>query len=103
MNKWKVIVEDLAQADLKEIYEWYELKREGLGLSFFSYLDEAIIKIERNPGHASFYDEKYRSISLKKFPYGVIFLTDEISQTVYIIAITHLHRKPSWFQNRNKK
>lgn len=100
MNKWTIIIEDLAQLDLQETYEWYEKQKAGLGEIFLDFLDEAIERIKSNPLHASLYDNEFRSLTLKKFPYGIIYLTDEIRSSVFVIAITHLHRQPSWFRNR---
>lgn len=101
MNEWKIIIEDLAQLDLHEVYEWYEKRKSGLGEEFMDAFEEAIARIEKNPLHASAYDETYRSATLTKFPYGIIFLLDEIKLEVYVIAISHQHRKPQWFKSRN--
>ena len=36
MTPWKIIIEDLAQLDLKEVYTWYEQQKTGLGEEFLS-------------------------------------------------------------------
>jgi hypothetical protein len=54
-----------------------KLGKSGLGEEFFDFFEEVIIRIERNPFHASSYDETYRSASFKKFPYEVIYLVDK--------------------------
>ncbi len=50
----KIIIEDLAQLDLQEAYNWYENGKLGLGGEFLDAFEEAINKIENNPFHASF-------------------------------------------------
>jgi hypothetical protein len=42
MKSWKVIIEDLAQLDLSEAYEWYEKRKLGLGEEFLDAFEEAI-------------------------------------------------------------
>ncbi len=74
MNRWKIIIEDLAQLDLHVAYEWYEKEKAGLG--------EELL-------HASSYDETSRSATLKRFPYEVIYLVNELKSEVHIIAISH--------------
>ncbi len=80
---------------------WYEKEKTGLGEDFIDAFEETITKIERNPHHASLYNETYRSVTLKRFPYAIIYLVDEGKAEVYIIAISHQHRRPSLFKNRN--
>ncbi len=101
MSQWKIIIEDLAQIDLWETYIWYEKEKAGLGEEFIDAFEETIERIERNPLHASMYDETYRSTAFKRFPYGIIYLINEAKVEVYIIAISHQHRDRSWFKNRN--
>ena len=72
MSPWKVIIEDLAQLDLQEAYEWYEKKKTGLGEEFLDEFEETIKKIERNPFHASYYHKQSRSAALERFPYEAI-------------------------------
>ncbi len=34
MSDWKIIIEDFAQLDFEEAYEWYETGKSGLGEEF---------------------------------------------------------------------
>ncbi len=100
MNSWKIVIEDLAQLDLQEVYEWYETGKTGLGEEFLESFEDTLSKLERNPFHASSYDETIRSATLKRFPYEVIYLVNDLTPEIDIIAISHQHRKPGWFKNR---
>lgn len=100
MTPWKIIIEDLAQLDLKEVYTWYEQQKTGLGEEFLDELDVTILAIERNPFHAFSVENLCRRISLKRFPYDIIYLIDTEDYLVKIIAISHQHRKPGWYTNR---
>ncbi len=100
MSVWKIIVGDLAQTDLQEAYEWYERKKPDLGDEILGELDITINKIEKRPFLASYDHDKARSATLKRFPYEAIYLVDEFKHEVYVIAISHQHRKPGWFFRR---
>lgn len=100
MNSWKIIIEDLAQLDLHEVYEWYETGKTGLGEEFLDSFEDTLSRIARNPLHASAFDKTTRSASLKRFPYEVIYLVKELTTEIDIIVIIHQHRKPGWFKNR---
>ncbi len=73
MSRWKIIIEDLAQLDLHDAYEWYEKEKTGLGEEFLDSFEVLISRIERNPLHASSYDATSRRATLDRFPYKVIY------------------------------
>ncbi len=100
MSHWTIVVEDFASLDLQEAFQWYEEQKKGLGEYFLDDLENTIALIEKNPFYASLYDNGCRSASLKKFPYSLIYLLDESKAEVYIIVISHQHRKPGWFKDR---
>ncbi len=100
MKHWKIIIEDLAQLDLHEAYKWYEKEKTGLGEELFDFFEECILRIEKNPFHASTYDNTCRSATLKRFPYEIIYLVNDRTSEINIIAISHQHRKPDWFKKR---
>ena len=100
MSGWIIIVEDLAKLDLNDAYHWYETRKRGLGEDFLDEIEKAINLITQNPFYTSYYNETCRISSLKRFPYSLIYLVDEQKREVYIIAISHHHRKPGWFTER---
>ncbi len=101
MTNWTVIIEDLAQLDLKEVYAWYEQQKTGLGGEFIDELDVTILALERNPLHVFNMENLCRSTALKRFPYDIIYLIDALDSVVNIIAISHQHRKPGWFAKKD--
>jgi hypothetical protein len=62
---------------LQEAYSWYGKKKTGLGEEFPDEFEETINRVKRNPFHASFSDDRWRSATLKRFPYEIIYLIDE--------------------------
>ena len=97
---WKIIIEDLAMNDLQDGLDWYTRAKIGLGEKFLDEFEVSIDKIKINPYHTSLNYEGYRSASLNKFPFEIIYLINTDKKIVSIIAISHLHRKPSWYRNR---
>ena len=71
--EYSIIVYDEAKQDIIEIVKWYDLKSIGLGDRFIVWLDEAIIKLSKNPEAYSILYDEVRKIKLKKFPY-IVFL-----------------------------
>ena len=44
----KITFRKEAEQDIEEIYEWYELKRDGLGEEFLNSIDEVLAKLTFN-------------------------------------------------------
>ncbi len=45
----RLIINPFAELDLQVAYEWYDLKKEGLGKEFLAEVDNTIIRILQNP------------------------------------------------------
>ncbi len=45
MSRWKIIIEDLAQLDLHDAYEWYEKEKTGLGEEFLDSFEDSLSRI----------------------------------------------------------
>jgi plasmid stabilization system protein ParE len=100
---FEIVLRKDAQLDLDEIFVWYEEQKEGLGFEFIDSFEKVLNKIVSNPYYASFILEDARGVSLKRFPYEVIYRVDESLRQVRIIAVIHQHRNPEWFRNRISK
>ena len=87
-----IIIKPLAQLDLEEIFIWYEMKKDNLGLAFMIDFDSTISKIKLNPFYASFIEGSARNASLKKLPYNIIYTVEET--TVFVHAVIHQSRNP---------
>lgn len=100
---FEIVLRKEAQIDLDEIFSWYEEQSAGLGLYFISEFENAITRITNNPYHASVVEGDARSVTLRKFPYEIIYRIDESQFKVRVIAVIHQHRDPAWFNERRKK
>ncbi len=92
-----------ATAELYEAIVYYNIQRQGLGLEFAKEVQDTIERIKQNP-------EAWTTISTSKqarrcltnrFPYGIIYQIRD--NTILIVAVMHLKRRPQTWQSRLKK
>ncbi len=102
MKVYTYKVTEEAELDAKEIFGWYEDKRQGLGHYFLSHLEKSFNKIVFNPlAFASTGFLNFRRFVLDVFPYKIFYvLKDEI---IIITAIIHKSRSQSYWRKKLKK
>ena len=83
----KLFFDDDIKINLREAYEWYERKKEGLGDDFLEAIQKSLDSISKNPTHYSFTDETKRRIIVRKFPYKIIYQI--FGNEIYVSAIFH--------------
>jgi hypothetical protein len=57
----------LAKLEIDRAAQWFEDRKEGLGLEFYERVDEAAEKIERNPEGFRKVHRDYRRVTLEQF------------------------------------
>ena len=77
--KYRIIIRPEAEVDLREAFQWYEYKRNGLGYDFLLHVEAGLRFIERNaeitpPGYKG-----TRKYLIKRFPYKIIYLVALLS------------------------
>jgi hypothetical protein len=45
-------------------------------------------------------NDRLRAASLSTFPYEIIYIVEEATSTIAIIAFSHFKRKPEWYKKR---
>jgi|SRR5579871_3649300 len=96
----RLIVRRQAESDIATAARWYEEQRAGLSLRFRSALDQVLSTIERNPERfAPIYRDLRRAL-LRRFPYGVLFVTR--SDTTIVVGVLHTSRNPTLWRARLK-
>jgi plasmid stabilization system protein ParE len=91
---------ELAEQELGEAVEYYEAQELGLGFEFFEEVWSAIERIEQYPEAWQPISPRAHRCQTHRFPYGVIYQIREKEGETLIVAIAHLHRKPSYWRNR---
>jgi plasmid stabilization system protein ParE len=94
----RVIFDELAKIELDDGREYYEMEVTGLGKRFKQEVKRAINIIKKMPEIGSPESENIRRYILHKFPYKVLYSIEK--DHIYVIAIAHLHREPTYWINR---
>lgn len=87
-----------AEKELEEIQDYYDNIPEGLGDRFRAEVEVAISRILKLPRAWQPLSALTRRCRLKSFPYGVVYQIK--SDEILLIAVTHLHREPSYWKYR---
>ncbi len=92
-----------ALEEVMQAAAWYEKERKGLGREFLAAIDAALDVLELDPipsvtnkGQAA--KLGVRQITLRRFPYDVVFLND--GKLISVIAFPHHSRRPGYWWNR---
>ena len=96
-----IIIEPFAETDVKEITDWYELQKSGLGINFTREFIRNTTLLSATPFLFRKKHQDIRAMPMQTFPYGIYYFVN--SGNVYIIAIIHHKRNPKiWKQRKNK-
>ena len=79
---------------------YYDSQKEGLGDEFKTEVEAAIHRIQFWPRAWSAAGNDARVCKTKRFPYGVVYLTDP--GEIVVIAVAHLHRRAGYWKRRLK-
>ncbi|MBK7377422.1 MAG: type II toxin-antitoxin system RelE/ParE family toxin [Ignavibacteriales bacterium] len=95
----QVKIHELAVKELEEAIEWYELQAKGVGKKFKESVLMQIKKIKKYPNWYLLESDEIYKAYIPKFPYKILF-TIEKNNIITIWALSHLHRKPLYWQKR---
>jgi toxin ParE1/3/4 len=88
-----------ADAELLEAMEWYDEKEFGVGLELMREVQNAVARIETDPGIGARYrDSDIRFFRTERFPYVIYYR--EYRDHVWVAAIAHERRRPSYWRDR---
>ncbi len=97
---YKLIISPLAENDLKEAKDWYNLQLDGLGGEFIQFVDGKILEVLENPKKYQIKHKHVRTTLVDKFPYNIHFTITEDS--VVIHSFYHTGRNPKKILKRLK-
>ena len=94
----KVIFSKIAKLEFEDAIAYYELEYPGLGLKFKEEIRKNINIIKKHPHAWAVERGDIRKSLLHKFPYKIFFSIEK--DHIFIIAISHQHRKPDYWVDR---
>lgn len=89
MKKYKIVIQYLAQKDVRDARAWYNQQQKGLGTRFTYDFRNTLLNIAINPTSYAVRYAQNRKANLAKFPYGIFFFIDDNIDTVFITAVKH--------------
>lgn len=87
-----------ADRELRESQSWYARQRLGLDAEFMRCVDEAIMRIQRNPMSFPIALRHARKAMVKRFPYTLYFEASE--SEIMVLAVFHAKRDPQTWRQR---
>jgi len=87
-----------AETEFDQAVAYYEVRQRGLGLDLTDEVLVSITRILDYPKAGSPFSQKTRRALTRRFPYGIIYQVHH--ESVQIIAVAHLSRRPRYWEER---
>ncbi len=87
-----------AEVDLNEAADWYEARREGLGLEFSQEVRKKIATLLEAPERWRLVNGT-RRVLLGRFPYAIVY-REISSDEIELVAVAHFKRRPKYWARR---
>ena len=87
-----------ADQELAAAALWYEERHSGLGSDFVDEFERTLRRIASEPERWRKFQRENRKLNFDRFPYAIVYSIR--SDTLYIKAVMHLHRRPFYWQHR---
>jgi toxin ParE1/3/4 len=88
----------LAELELNEATDYYELERPGLGATFLNEVERCVRSITEHPEAGSIIGGEVRRRLLHRFPYGLLYTIK--ADSIRVLALMNLKRRPSYWVGR---
>lgn len=96
--KLAVSVHEIAEAEINEAADFYDLENPGLGSVFINEVQRAIESISEYPDAAPLIRERVRKRVVATFPYSLIYSV--WGNEIRILAAAHQKRRPFYWRGR---
>lgn len=91
---YNYLVEPKAQKEYDESIEWYSERSELAAINFIKSVDAALLLITKKPYQFKNTYKNFREVSLKKYPFAIIYSVEENLKIIIIVSIYHHKRNP---------
>ena len=97
----KAVLAEAARQELADAVAYYRAQDHALADSFLNEFLAAVARIEEYPDAWQPLSANTRRCRLRRFPYGLVYRAS--GETALIIAVTHLHREPDYWGDRQQQ
>ena len=87
-----------AEEEFLAAIDYYEEREENLGFEFAAEVYAAIRRAAEHPKTWPILEGEVRRCLTTRFPYGVLYSREPDS--IFILAVMHLHRDPDYWKHR---
>jgi toxin ParE1/3/4 len=94
----RVTFNELAERELNDAAQYYELERPGLGGAFIAEVQRCTEAIVVHPHGAPVVRGQIRQRLCQRFPYGVLYTVG--ADEIRVLAVMHLRRRPGYWAGR---
>lgn len=91
---YQYIFDPRAADEYEEAFNWYEQKSVIAADNLIMAVQDAITAIRTNPYRYRNTHKNLRELTLKKYPYNLIYFIDENKKLVTVISLYHHKRHP---------
>ena len=97
MTRWKLRIEERAEAEARSAFVWYVARNERAAERFQQALEECIDAIAQAPQSSPEIDPGIRRrLVSRRFPYAVVYRI--VGDEVQVVAVMHQHRRPGYWR-----
>jgi hypothetical protein len=90
-----------ARAEMRQSFEFYESRLEGLGLRFVSAVEETTKRIVAHPEAGARIATEFRKRIVQGFPFNIVYRV--WVDHIYLVAVAHHHRRPGYWRERTDR
>lgn len=91
---YKYFFHEAAQKDYEDAVRWYWGKSDKVAKEFITAIDNTLELIYNNPTRWRNEYKFYFELSLKRFPYTIIYSIDNEQKLINVLAVFHQKRNP---------
>lgn len=91
---YTLLLSTKANEELENAFDWYYHKSKLSAQHFFDEVFSRIEVIRKYPKRYPKKSKNFREVSLKKFPFSIVYELEEYKKLVFIHAIFHQKRNP---------
>jgi plasmid stabilization system protein ParE len=93
-----VLFHPAAESEFNAAIDYYEDMEKGLGYDFSIEVFSALERIVAYPKAWLVIEGEIRRFLVRRFPYGILYAEEKDS--IYVVAVMHLHRDPEYWKHR---